>query len=391
MSNDAFSQFIQNFSAAFQELTLLEIKLSNKRDKNSDLRMVLGKLVKLKKGTHLNLVYRHDTKDITKNYSLDESLPILKKLLQKQFLQGELYTSSHRYYLHCYRNEKCHLKTKAVETSRSPCLSHDHQKQRRIKSKDNTYLRLLGIATADGKVKKSGQDKFRQINKYIEIIEGIFKEASLPEEVEIADMGSGKGYLTFALYDFLFNKLNRPPLIYGIEFRQDLVNQCNEIAEQCGYEGLSFMKSSIMEMPDKNPDVLIALHACDTATDDAIFQGISQGSQVIICAPCCHKQVRKNMNTTGTLSLITQFGIHKERQAEMLTDTIRALILEAYGYKTRVFEFISTVHTPKNVMIAAVRKKKLTTPDPDIMKKIEELKQLFGLSYHHLERLLEKL
>lgn len=390
MANEAQDIFIDHYITAFQEKNLLEIKLSNKRDKNGDLRLVSGKLAQLKGGLHLNVIYRHETKDITKNYALEESTDLLKKLIDGQFFQGELYTSTHRYYLHCYKNGKCHLKTKEMKSDKSPNLSHDHQKERRIKSQNNPYLHLLGITTADGKVRKSGQDKFRQINKYIEIIEGIFKDASLPKEVEIADMGSGKGYLTFALYDYLSGNLNHSPHIYGIEYRQDLVDQCNKIASQCGYINLSFIQSSIMEMPDINPDVLIALHACDTATDDAIFQGINKGSQVIICAPCCHKQVRKNMNTTGTLSLITQYGIQKERQAEMLTDTIRALILEAYGYKTKVFEFISTVHTPKNVMIAAVKKdREVRTPDPVILQQIDDLKKMFGLSYHHLEKLLE--
>jgi hypothetical protein len=134
--------------------------------------------------------------------------------------------------------------------------------------------------------------------------------------------------------------------------------------------------------------MLIALHACDTATDEAIYRGIKAKAPVIVCAPCCHKQIRKQMKPDNILKEITRHGILEERQAEMLTDTLRALIMEAYGYKTRVFEFIATEHTPKNVLIAGTSKETLAKPDPEVMERIRELKTQFGIEQHHLEKLL---
>jgi hypothetical protein len=137
--------------------------------------------------------------------------------------------------------------------------------------------------------------------------------------------------------------------------------------------------------------MLIALHACDTATDDAILKGINANSKIIICAPCCHKQIRKRLNPLNILEKITSHGILKERQAEILTDTIRAMILEAYGYKTRVFEFISTSHTPKNVLIVGIQDEIRTSPDQEIMKEIVKLREMWGISFHYLERLVSNL
>lgn len=257
-----------------------------------------------------------------------------------------------------------------------------------ITTANNIYLRELGVITADWKVKNSMQDKYRQINKYIEIIDGILRNTNLDNTLNIVDMGAGKGYLTFALYDYLHNVLKKTATVIGVELRKELVTDCNAIAQKSDFNNLSFKAGTIKQVELPDTDMLIALHACDTATDDAIFRGINADAKIIICAPCCHKQVRKQMNPTDDLNLITQFGILKERQAELLTDGIRALLLEAYGYKTKVFEFIATEHTPKNVLIVAVKHKNSKIPDYKILEKIENIKKIHGIEYHYLEKLL---
>ena len=168
-----------------------------------------------------------------------------------------------------------------------------------------------------------------------------------------------------------------------------MVDKCNLIAQKAFFESLLFVQGNIKEVVLPKIDVLIALHACDIATDKALARGIQAGAKIILSAPCCHKQVRKSMKTEGLLCEITKFGIMKERQAEMLTDTIRALILEAYGYKTRVFEFIATSHTPKNILIVGVKLRELVAPDQEVMAKIQEIKRMFGITYHELEQLLK--
>jgi len=174
----------------------------------------------------------------------------------------------------------------------------------------------------------------------------------------VADMGSGKGYLTFALYDYLTNSLGMNTEITGVEYRHDLVNLCNDISEKSAFTQLKFTQSTIEDFDPKNTNILIALHACDTATDDAIAKGIEAEADLIVVAPCCHKQIRREMEKSkaqNDLQFLTQHGIFMERQAEMVTDGIRALVLEYFGYSTKVFEFISDTHTPKNAMIIGMK------------------------------------
>jgi tRNA A58 N-methylase Trm61 len=245
----------------------------------------------------------------------------------------------------------------------------------------------LGITTAEGIVKKDMQDKFKQINRYVEIIEGIIKDIDFEKNITVADMGSGKGYLTFALYDYLINNLKLDTNVIGIELREDLVHKCNAIAAAAKYKNLIFKKGTIQDAALESIDMLIALHACDTATDDAIYKGIKANAKVIICAPCCHKQIRQQMAPENELKNITKHGILLERQAEIVTDTIRALILEAHGYKTKVFEFIATEHTPKNVLIVGTKSNKSEIAKQESLDKITGLKKLFNIKTHYLETL----
>jgi SAM-dependent methyltransferase len=367
--------------------TLLKVTLGNRREKTAYLKNVFIKPVTLKTGKMLTFIYRHNDKDVTKNFTLAESTPIIKKLLQDQFLNAEIFTSTQTFYYTQDANGKEKLITKLLQTTIEPTIaSHDKQKNHIVQA-NAFYLKELGVTTADGKVKSDMQHKFRQINKYVEIIDGILKNNEIAEGFSVVDMGSGKGYLTFALYDFL-NRKNKAVQVSGIEFREDLVTKCNTIAQQAKYNGLSFTKGSINEIALPAVDMLIALHACDTATDDAIAKGIKAKAQYIICAPCCHKQIRKQMAPTNALQYITKHGILLERQAEMVTDTIRALLLEAHGYKTKVFDFIEAEHTPKNVLIVGTKTDFNDTVYKENIEKVKNLKELFGIKEHYLETLL---
>lgn len=288
-----------------------------------------------------------------------------------------------------FKNGKTTIKQLPASQQLKPVFLHDRPKSLFISPENNVYLRLLGVTTDEGKVKKGMEDKFRQINKYVEVVSSIVEQAKLPINFSIADMGSGKGYLTFALYDYLTNRMAHTPVVTGVELRPDLVTLGNKIAKEAKYGQLQFIQGSIEKTVLPDIDLLIALHACDTATDEAIFRGIREKAKVIITAPCCHKQIRKQMNPDNALAEITKYGILEERQAEMLTDAIRALIMEAYGYSTKVFEFISTEHTPKNVLIVGVKKNEEEPVNQDKMNKVQALKKLFGIEYHFLEKLLE--
>ena len=386
-AND-LDNFLARFSESCEGNQFIKLTLSNKRDKNHELKNVFVKPVQIKSGFRLSFIYRYPTKDVTKNYDTFESLTLLRALLTTDFYKADLFTTTVDLHLTINSNGKSIIIRKTPVATAAPAAEHNKEKHRHIEAGGNIYLNELGITGADGKVKSDKQDKYRQINKYVEIVESIVKEANLPPAFTVADMGAGKGYLTFALYDYLTNTLKLQPEITGVELRQELVDSCNKIAGKSGFEKLSFRAGSIETTEIPAADMLIALHACDTATDQAIYRGIKAGAKVIICAPCCHKQIRKQMHPTNDLKAITSFGILEERQAEILTDTIRALVLKAFGYKTKVFEFISTEHTPKNVLIVGIKGKDDEAAGKLAIEQIKNLKGLFNVEYHELEKLI---
>jgi hypothetical protein len=387
MSNHLQS-FLQKISESFNGQQLIKITLGNKRDKAAALKNVFIKPVLIKNVAKLSFTYRNPTQDMVKNYDLKESIILIEKMLQAEFFNADLFTAANDFHLSIDKNEVVKIITRPGSLAAAEVtLQHDKQKNRVIKSSTATYLEKLGISTADGLIKKDMQDKFKQINRYVEIIEGIIKDVQFEKSISVADMGSGKGYLTFALYDYLTTNLKLDASVTGIEMRQDLVNKCNKIAGDINYQQLKFEKGTIEEAQIPSVDMLIALHACDTATDDAIYKGISAKAKVIICAPCCHKQIRKQMAPDNELKYITKHGILLERQAEMVTDAIRALILEAHGYKTKVFDFIATEHTPKNILIVGTKTNTPETVRLENLQKVAGLKKLFNIKTHYLETL----
>ncbi len=381
-------EFIDLINAAFKAQVFIKITIGNLREKKSYLKNIFIKPVFIKENAMLSFVYRYQDKDVTKNFLLDETNDTIKKMLRNFFYNAELYTTTENiYYTQDAKTSKEKVVIKTLEKAIvQKIITHDKQKQRLLNA-NSIYLKALGITSAEGNVKAAMQHKFKQINRYVEIIDGILKETPFANGFNVVDMGSGKGYLTFALYDFLQSK-NIAVKINGIELREELVKKCNDIAHQSTFDGLQFTRGSIQEVELTAVDMLIALHACDTATDDAIAKGIKANAIFIICAPCCHKQIRKQIAPTNALQNITKHGILLERQAEMITDTIRALILEAHGYKTKVFDFIEEENTPKNVLIVGRKSKFSDIGFNDNMEKVAALKKLFGIKEHYLETII---
>ena len=385
----SIASFIQMIQSGIKKNELIKITLGNKRNKTAELKNIFIKPVLLQRTIKLSFIYRYPTNDITKNFEIEEGLTLAEKMLQTDFYNADLFTSTNDFHLLINKNEAVKMATKPASLSKkTDSHAHNKQKTRIIKADDNIYLKELGLVTAEGMVKKDMQDKYKQINRYVEIIEGIIKEVKLPDNFTVADMGSGKGYLTFALYDYLHNKLKRHAAVTGIELRKELVEKCNSIAAKSGFNELNFKVGSIEASALSSVDMLIALHACDTATDEAIYKGIHANASIIICAPCCHKQIRKQINPDNALQSITKHGILLERQAEMVTDAIRALILEAFSYKTKVFDFISTEHTPKNVLIVGTKRGKENIEKEKNLEKVKALKAMFNIEQHYLEKLM---
>jgi len=383
--DQATHNFLDYLSQGLSNQTFVKLTLSKPTDKNSELRNITARIIEVKKGRLLSFTFRYKTRDEVKNFTFRDASLKIEDSLGQIFFNADLFTLQGHYTLRLNKKRRGKLLVQPATHSTPPATSHDHKKERLIDPLQHTYLREMGIANQEGKILKSGQKKFRQINKYIEIIDVLLQQHTLSDTPHIVDMGSGKGYLTFALYDYLINQRKLHPEITGIELRQELVDFCNQLAKAEGFEQLQFLATDIHDFFPERIDVLIALHACDIATDIAIAKGIKAGAEIIIVAPCCHKQVRKQMNCATEMQSILRHGILEERQAELVTDGIRSLLLEAHGYKTKVFEFISTEHTPKNLMITATKSGGKT----DALKQVEAIKKQFGISFHYLEQLLD--
>ncbi len=381
--------FLTTLENSLTDNTFVRLTLSKSRVPTSDLKKVIFKLAEIKKSLHLSTTFRHKTKDITKNYLVAEGIEQIKQLIDQQFFIANLFTIQEDITLEIPKSGKEKLRRGKPAFPELPARSHDKSKQRFIKA--TNYLQALGVVDAKGRIQKDKGDKYKQINKFIEIIDGLVRQHPIlknKQDMEIVDMGAGKGYLTFALYDYLVNTFKTTAKVKGVEIRPDLIKKCNGIAQKVGFKQLIFEEGYISDFQLNKTDILIALHACDTATDDAIYKGIQANAQLIICAPCCHKQIRQQIKGSKNLQPLLDFGILKERQAEMITDTIRALLLESAGYKTKVFEFISTEHTGKNVMIVG-QKHNNPFDKMDYLQKIVALKAEFGIEYHYLEKLMD--
>ncbi|MEM9546540.1 MAG: SAM-dependent methyltransferase [Bacteroidota bacterium] len=374
--------FLSQLQNAIDNNELFKLTLSKPRSKRSQLRNIFIRPILLSDEIVWNATLRYQTNDQTKNYSSIELVASMTSFLKESFFYADLFFSDKKITL--LQSKKGNTKVLlSKENHEIEVEAHDHIKRRFI-PENTPYLHNLGISSSKGKVYGHAQDKFKQINKFVELVSNLIKDDT--SIASIMDMGSGKGYLTFSLHDYLSQKLNIPLKTTGIEIREDLVQKCNAIAEKNQLNGLSFQLGSIEDVEVAKSDMVIALHACDIATDMAIAKGIEAEAKYIVVAPCCHKQIRRAMQKTDSkLNSILKYGILKERQAEMITDTIRALLLETQGYDVNVFEFISSEHTGKNIMLTA---KKTDRKNKEALFKINDLKKEFGIEYHYLEKLL---
>lgn len=391
MINNKINSFVDAISRAIDDSIFVKLSLGNYKGEEDQLKKIYVKMILVKRQEVLSFTYHYKTRDIVKNYPVAEGLQKIKDNLLTGFFTATLSTTKNLLTFERFA-DKALLKESAPVVTEPVSLNHDKNKKKLISSQGKHYLHDLKITDEAGNVYKTAQDKFRQINRYIEILDPLIRAIPEKKELHVADMGSGKGYLTFALYDHLTHNLKLSSHITGVEYRSDMVDLCNEIASNSQFENLKFIQSGIEQYNNPDIDVLIALHACDTATDDAIYKGIKADADLIVVAPCCHKQIRRqieNSKIKNDLDFLTQHGIFMERHAEMVTDGIRALILQYFGYTTKVFEFISGEHTAKNVMIVASKNPKARRLDPALQQKIKESKLYFGIGEHYLEKLLD--
>jgi hypothetical protein len=380
---DARKRFITLLRAATGDGTLVKLTLGKPRPRVADpsLKNLFVRPVTLKSGPHLNFVWRHATRDIIKNSPPAGALAQIEPLIGTTFLDAHLFTPAQTAQLEMDPDGHGHLRVKSLGTAPAQQgEAHDRPKSHLIPA-NAPWLQALGVTDERGQPRNGMADKFRQIEKFAELLTHLLAETKLPADLElsIADMGSGKGYLTFATAALLGPRAR----IRGIECRSELVDLCNRIALETNFSNLEFITGDITDatLPARL-DVLIALHACDTATDDALARGIAAGSALLVVAPCCQKELRPQLTAPAVLAPALRHGIFQERHAEFATDALRALLLEWAGYRTKVFEFISTDHTAKNLMIVA--EKSSAPGDANAAKKLRAFAQFYGIRQQRL-------
>jgi hypothetical protein len=404
--------------------TLVKLVLAGPRAPKADLQRVLVRPLVLKGRACLSLTYNHRTRDVTKNLPVDEALATVATLLEESFDNLHLLSEGGgELQLAISRKGKASLR-RGRQQAAAGMLTEPAAKQRaagggeaskdfgaaagnehdRVKRRpvdiEAPWLAALGVTDAQHRLVPSMARKWKQINKFVEVLDHALAASPIARTpgpgrpLQVLDFGAGKGYLTFAVHDHLRRTLGRPVQVTGVDLKDDMVRLGNETARRLGLQpagqGLHFELGDVSTYATQPVDIMIALHACDTATDHAMHMGVRAGAAVIMCSPCCHKQLRPQMRSPLLLLPLLRHGIHLGQEAEMLTDGLRALLLEAEGYDTQVFEFTSLEHTSKNKMILAVKRAPGAGDAGDALRsQIRELKTHYGVVEHCLESLLE--
>jgi SAM-dependent methyltransferase len=382
-------KFIAEFARSLSEETFVKMTLGNYKGADEHLQKLLLRLIETRKGRRLFFLYRYDTRDTAKNHDYAESVKILREILGQDFFSGHLFTTENDFQLDIGRKGKSRLNIAKATFKTKLALEHNREKKIQV-DPHAFYLKALGITSDHGEIRDKQHDKWKQINKFIETLASLFDKSELRDrtELNIVDMGSGKGYLTFATYDFFKNIRGIDVKVTGVDTKSQLVGLCNDIAKASEFENLLFVNGWIGDYDLQNTDILLALHACNTATDDAIYKGIKADADLIVVAPCCHQEIRPQIEPPEMLKNILKHGIILEREAETITDGLRALLLEKSGYSTKLFEFISTEHTPKNNMIVGTKQSK-TADLEKFGEQIKAIKDFYGIKEQRLENLLE--
>ena len=353
-------------------------------------RQVVVRPVLIKNERYLQFSYFTQKQDITKNYRGKEAVAKLDEVLDLPF--HAIAVQSVRETLHVQFSKKgwpVIRRTPAGESeARAAKLSHDQQKNLALPAgQPDAFLQATGIMDAQGRVYPSMQAKFTQINEFLKLLEHTDELQRFERTpVQILDCGCGSAYLSFAVYHYLNMVLHIPARLIGVDVNETLIEKDTRRSAQLGFSDACFQKSAIIDYaPETPPDIVLALHACDTATDEALFQGIRAASRLLLAAPCCHHHLHEQLRAVAPFTPVFQDGILKKRLADILTDTFRALILRILGYKTDVVEFIAAEHTDKNLLIRAVRY--LPPGNSEYIQEYLDLKNYWGVT-PYLETLL---
>ena len=389
----AVERFFALVDSSLAQGRLARLVLARPQGAEAGLQRVTVRPLELRGQRVLNFVYRYDTRDVTKNLAVGEGVQRLHELVGASFRNAHLFTPDEESQLKLNRKGAGTL-TVGVAASTEPVseepATHDRTKQRLI-DLGRPFLVELGVTTAQHQLVPAMARKWKQINKFVEVFAHALASSGLADAkaLRVVDFGAGKGYLTFAVHDWLQQARGVLPDVVGVELRPDLVDLGNAAIARLRLQGLRMELGDVRQHEPGALNVMIALHACDVATDHAIYLGLRAGADIIMCSPCCHKQIRPQLLSPHPMRSILQHGVHREQQAEMVTDSLRALLLESQGYETQVFEFVSLEHTSKNKMILAVKRRKLVAAAQTLaLAQVQELKAFYGIREQCLETLL---
>lgn len=365
---------------------LYQVILSHARDREK-IEKVKVRPIMLKGELFFQETAYRGTQVFHTNYKREDMIGRIFSCLEGDFRQCEVEGQSLKASVLVSKKGKLTIKCKENRQGRQVVdLSHNRKKVYLLEEgKPVPFLVDLGVQTWEGKIVKAKYDKFKQINRFMEFIQDILPTLTSRERLNIVDFGCGKSYLTFAMYYYLHQLKGLDVRIVGLDLKKDVVAHCNSLAEKYGYHQLHFQVgdiSSYQEGEGEPIDMVVTLHACDTATDYALAKAIGWKARVILSVPCCQHEVNQQIDCEELYPLL-QYGLLKERLSALCTDAIRAGVLEEQGYEVQILEFIDMLHTPKNILIRAVRKEKGNRGEVGQLKKMTELL--------HIDTTLQKL
>ncbi len=350
---------------------IVKIILSNKVNKDYDYNKVIIKPVKIKDNVKYQFESFTDKQAFHINLSLEEAKKKIEELFNEHFKQLDAYLLDE--YVMYKKSKKGKILTTSKKLTNNLKVSLDHNKQKKYIINEGDIIPPLidlGVMTNEGKIVKSKYDKFKQICRFLEMIDDAIKDE---KELNIIDFGCGKSYLTFVLYYYLVDVKKMNVKIIGLDLKKDVIAQCNEIRDKYKYQNLDFKLGDIsLYKPDFKVDMIITLHACDVATDYAIYHAINYQVKYLFSVPCCQHEINNQLKNSS-LHLINKYGLLKERFSSLLTDAIRANILEYFGYKVQVLEFIDSIHSPKNILLRCSYQEINDTKQEVIKKELDEL------------------
>lgn len=363
---------------------LIQGVFSNFRKKSQDcFTKVDMKPVLIKEELKYQFSFYYSDKVIHKSLDADKAILEMIELLNTIFKQAILFTVDADYQILISKKNKTKI-LKNIPTKKPLDLSHNRKKKYIIEDgKPVDFLIRLGVMNGEGKVSKKRYNKFRQINRFLEMIEDVIHKIDKNKRLKIIDFGCGKSYLTFALYYYLVEKLDIDVDIIGLDLKMDVINFCNEVAEDLDYRGLKFIHGDIKDYDGfSDVDMVITLHACDNATDAALVKAINWNAKAILSVPCCQHEFYGKIESS-ILEPMLKHGIIKEKLSSLVTDSLRGNILEIMGYQVQLLEFIDMEHTPKNILIRAIKSD--TLDKKKALESYTQFKEFWGLKDIYIE------